>query len=219
MFRQIFTTGLFLASTVMATPTLFEFGLNINGETNYGYVNEFGDLTGLEGIKGINAERFDFATGLGTLSVYLNDKTSSCNLLLNMDIDLDNFGFETGIHSGIETEGLAWEIDDYLTGDIYGNFESGLFDNSNALSGSGDIVMGLGWNNIDTKGFAKVDFTVSNELPIDGFYLSQSYGSETVYFSTSNEVPEPGSVTLLLSGLAMFGFLFRKKKSINNVCA
>jgi hypothetical protein len=107
----------------------------------------------------------------------------------------------------------------------YGNFLTGALSNTSALpngNNAGDVAVALGYSfNLSPTETAYLSFSVTDTLPVSGFYLFQTdaYDGTSLYYTSSlsildtgenNPVPEPS--TFLLFGSAMAGLaLYRKK--------
>jgi hypothetical protein len=196
------------ASTVQATPSLFDWGFHIDGLT-YEYSN--GDTIPMAGALD--------PTGLGSLT-WSTTASGTHKFIAFFDHDFDKqtntFFNEYGAAIGSPTANQTWEIDEpgYVFGNIYSNMLAGLLDNTNAVpSGSpDDVSWALGWDFILPAGStAVINLFLSAAEPSSGFYLSHTDpdSRETIYFSgilslrdTPQPVPEPSALLMFASGLA-----------------
>lgn len=214
------TLALGAAPAQATVINLFEYGLHIDG------VNSFA-TDPLPG--GVAAGGFDFASGLGSLSVTVSG-ASDHNVIAYFDHEIDQtvntFFNELGGTGGALGAGQSWEIDEpgFLFGDIYDNWQAGSLDNSNALDiaeNADDVSMALGFDfTLAASQTAVVTFflDVINNAP--AFFLTQFdpdsiaaqlAGPNQLFFWATLEirgdeepptgVPEPGTLLLLAGGL------------------
>jgi len=191
-----------------AEIALFEFGLNLDGTV---YDSLSGPLT-LPGS--VNAAAFDFATGLGTITI-TTTAVGPHNFAVFLDHEIDEtdntFFNEYGAQSGAVPSWLSWEIDEPgwnpPYGDIYANFLAGTPDNTNGVPSSApnDVSMALGWDfTLGAGERGTVRFSVGTTAPTSGFYLAQTDpdSDKTIYLATNlttdtTSFPEPGPLLLL----------------------
>jgi len=226
---QIISSIFCIFSFLHADPIdLFDWAFNVNG-TIY---SKSGDNNILP--SSFDDSRFDWSTGLGTLSINYNPGTVGDQLFLaffdqEISEKSNTFFNEYGIVNGLPDDGnLLWEIDEpgYVYGDIYDNLINGAFDNTNSfLDGMrDDVSWGMGWNfNLEEGEYATIDLILSEEAPEEGFFLTMidPDSGERIYFSTRIRIeggvtplPEPGTFSMVLMGTTFLGFyaLRRRKK-------
>ena len=117
--------------------------------------------------------------------------------------------------------GQSWEIDEpgYVYGDIYDNLLSGILDNTNGVpvGFEDDVSMAMAWDFIlGVNQEAVIEFVLSSSSTSSapsGFYLAQTDpdSSETIYFSSTLEISQPGFVipepsTMILFGVGLLAF-------------
>lgn len=198
---------------------LFDWGLNLDGVTycaaGPGCMVEPalpGDLP--PSVTGV----FDFASGLGTLSIEIGGAGGhSVDLFVDHEIDqaTNTFFNEFGAPTNTAGASQSWEIDEpgFIFGDIFANFLASTFDNTNAVPQGmeNDVSMGLGWDFILGAGdIATIDFVLDLVAPTSGFYLAHTdpLSNATIYFSstlTITGVPEPPVGMLSAIGLLGLG--------------
>jgi PEP-CTERM motif len=204
-----------------ATIHLFDWGFNLDGTTYCGLGPCDSDgISPPGGLPGaIDAGLFDFETGLGTIQVSASGAGSHyLSLFVDHEIDVvENTPFnELGVASGTPAAGQSWEIDEpgYVFGDIFFNFVDGTLDGANGVAGPpfDDVSMALASSFVLAPGeSATVSFLLSQTAPLSGFYLvhfdpeseAAIYFSSNLSVSEAPRVPEPGTLLLLVAGLAL----------------
>lgn len=192
-----------------ANTNLFDWGFNIDSAVSIGYD---GDPV----PNSINSADFDFNTGLGTLSISINDTGAhSFHAFFDHEIDEGTNGFynEIGSTLGNVVTGQSWEIDEpgFISGDIFDNFNSGSLDNSIGVTVVDDVSMSLGWDfALEIGEIATISLLLS-ETDIDsGFRLQHNDpdSQASVFFSSTlniednqQTIPEPSGIWLIGSGL------------------
>ena len=219
--------ALLLSVDATALPFLNDWGVNIDGATTC----ELGpcdvDFAFLGEAEGVDDSGFNYDTGLGLVNVTL-DTQGAHYVALFLDHDMgDSFFDETAATFGAAASGQSWEMDEpgYIGGDIFDNFRNSSLDNSIGpiLDLPDDVSMALGWDfTLGAGETAILQFLVSEgglERALNGVndvdpgselvlvHTDSPQGSgESIFMSSSlsiftAEVPEPGTLLLLFSGL------------------
>ena len=207
------------ASGVRAAPVLFDFALNLDG-----VLTTPGDPL----PAAVDASSFDFATGLGAMSITFAPGAAGdyfVGAFFDHEIDetVNTFFNEFGAVSGTAAAGQSWEIDEpgFAFGDIFTHFLAGALDHTNGVPAGldDDVSLAMGFDvSLAADEFAVIDFLVSETTP-SGFFLSHTdpdsdvtfYLSGTVLSGKGQALPEPGTVVLLGSGLVVLLVLGRKR--------
>ena len=192
--------------------TLYDWGFNIDGSVS-------NKLNGDSVPAAINQAGFNFATGLGTLSLQISGSGNHFfDAFFDHEIDeaINGFTNESGAANGTAAAGQSWEIDEpgWVFGDIYGNFLASGLDNTNAIPAGfeDDVSMALGWDfALGVDQTAIISLVLSDIAPTSGFYLSQTDpdSQSSIYFSSNltisqgqpPTIPEPSVIWLLGMGL------------------
>lgn len=224
------SSNLSIISNANAAPVLFDFGLNVDGMTYCALGPCAVDNVSITGIPGLDSSEFDFATGLGTLTLTLDPGMSGAHnvsLFLDHEIDesVNGFANEFGEVIGSPDSNQRFEIDEpgYLFGNLFNNFLDNSFDNDNGIPSNirDDVAMGLGWQfMLDVNQLARMSFQVSDIMAPSGFHLRHidPDSAETLYFSSTLEfvdtvvpVPEPSTAALWLFGSGLLVLLRRRR--------
>ena len=207
----VFAIGLLLLGLgqhVWAVPSLFNFGINIDGTTTCSSAASCttNSATDLSGVAGVDDTAFDYSLGIGNIIVTTSGVGAhNVDLFLDHDVDPLDFFSEFGTVIGVPVAGQSWEIDEpgfgagrlgtggvSYFGDIFVNFVASTYDNqmffdavdNQSLTPPDDVSMGLGFDFSLLAGqTAVITFGVSQSDP-GGFHLQQtSSSSESIFFS------------------------------------
>lgn len=221
-------TGLLCALVIMTLPAqgaainLFDWGFNIDGTTWCGAGPCDNDSTNQPWSlpPAINVGAFDFTTGLGTVEVTIGGAGAHyVDFFVDHEIDelVNTFFNEFGATTGAADAGQSWEIDEpgFVFGDIFSNLLGSTLDNGNGVPAGSedDVSMAMGWDFSLLDGeTAVMQFLISENAPISGFYLTQTDpdSGASIYFSSSLNVggtviPEPSQ---FLPGIGLLGLLY-----------
>jgi len=180
---------------------------------------------------GGNALPFDFTGGLGLTTSFSSPGSHSVALMMDVEIDeaINTYFNELGLTHGTLAAEQSWQIGDPLvTGGIYDLTAAGALTNSDLNGGlANDVALALGWNfTLGANQIAYLSFSLSDSLPVSGFYLEQydPDSAASLYFSSTlrfedtgngggNPVPEPSTFILLGSALAGFSLYSRRRRN------
>ena len=151
----------------------------------------------------------------------------------SVNTNFNEFGSANNI--GVLASGQSWEIDaPYWTdssggfggGDVYANFTHNTLDKLIQNTDDGDVSMAMGWGFTLNEGEkATITLSLVDVLPepFSSFYLEHYEpvdlnSKESVFFYgdliiTSSQIPEPGPLFLMGTGLLLFCGLTRKKEN------
>ena len=218
--------SLFLASTASATPVLYDWSANINGATF--------NPPALPGS--VDSTGFDFATGLGTMTMTFAAGTHYGGVYLNIYFDSglgfvsDAYGAVGGAASSLESYQLA----DPNLGQLWLNFVNNALDGTNTVSTYSppgpppgaccDVGLALIRRvTVNAGNTGSLTFVIGTSQPSSGFFLMETShdSGETVYLSesfTQSEgpqpaIPEPATWLLMSSGVVLLALSRRKKQS------
>jgi hypothetical protein len=206
------------AQAAWAVPTLFDFGINIDGTTTCGDIFrpcDTANVPDLSGVAGVDDSAFDYLTGLGDIIVTVGGVGAhNVDLFLDHDID-DSFNgyFNEDISfTGALNPGQTAEADEpgfgslqdgdagtQYFGDIFDNFLASTYDNlmffdsvdSQFLTPPDDVAMGIGFDFTLAAGeTAVVTFTTSLADPGGSFVFEQidPDSNESVFFTASIDI-------------------------------
>ena len=216
--RVLVFAAVLWATSVNALPTVFEYGVNVDGDAAL-----LKSPSGTDPLPaGANISGYNETTGLGSILVEISS-VGAHNVDAYFDYEfIDGGGFffdELGSTFGTPAAGQSWEIDEpgFVFGDIFDHWEASALDDANALLGiPEDVSLGLGWDfNVALDEIASLLFSVSFVAPTSGFYIVQNdpQSDETIYFSSSltirqippNPVSLPSTFFLMLVAAGLGG--------------
>jgi hypothetical protein len=210
----------FIVPSAWATPTLWDYGFNVNGAIYFtgdplpGYVNTSG---------------FDFNTGLGSLTFTVTG-AGNHNILAYFDLEgaFPDYPVtkDLGQPMGTKPAWLSWEIGSpQFDSTLFNNvFFTGILNNlvdfDEGAGAHEDIAMALGATfTLNPGDKATVTFNITTTAPGSGFYLEQTAPDGTKIYLTANlniqnegAVPEPTTIALVGSGLAGLAARYRRKR-------
>lgn len=190
------------------TFSLNAWGFNVNG-THYDSEPGSPALP-----SNFDTSGFDFATGLGTITMTFG-APGSYTVLSFFDLDGLPWDNDLGEKTGTPPPEVSWEIGQ--PGVIVNDFWFGPLLNQNLIGGNHrDVALAFGLNFNVVSENAVAHLSLSPNVPL-GFYLNQTgsqgeqaYLTGNVEFGTA-PVPEPGTLILLGSGLFSLAGLRRRQ--------
>lgn len=229
--------GLAGAHADAALVDLFDWAFNIDGVV-YSAPDVYSPPDSGQLPGSINTSLFNFSNGygsgggLGQITITLTG-AGSHSVIAFFDHEIDEsentYYNEFGMVVGAPAAGQSWEIDEpgFAFGDIYANVVAGTLDNANGVPASApdDVSMAMGWNfSLAANETGTITLVLLDRAPVGGFYLFHTdpianSGGETIYYASSLEVggegqqvPEPGTMLLVGTGLAGLAGLTRRMK-------
>lgn len=227
--------GLTGAHADAALLDLFDWTFNIDG-TVYSAPDVYSPPDPGQLPASINTSLFNFSTGglpgsgggLGQITITVTGAGSHSVIAFfdhEIDESVNTYFNEFGTAVGTPDTGQSWEIDEpgYVFGDIYTNVLAGTLDNTNGVpaGGENDVSMALGWDfSLAATESGRVTLLLSEAVPQAALYLSQTdpdsdysiYYSSSLGIRSSEEVPEPGTMLLVATGLVGLAGLRRRMK-------
>jgi hypothetical protein len=209
-----------------ATYCLATWGFNFNGTVQAG---NWPDHPGAPPAGwSANYSGFNFTTGLGKIDFTFSGGPGSYNFLAFFDHDIGPWPLDSnsGRAFGTMKPGQSWQLGDpgYNGGDTYARFVANTLINGNEIEPGeyGDVSAALGWAFLLGQGeSADITLMASLVAPSSGFYLQEfdAVTGSTLYIWEdlsihASEVPEPGSLALLATGLLGLMFVMRRLSSI-----
>jgi hypothetical protein len=197
---SFFETGLGTVSMTFASSALTDYNVAMffdheNDELTNTYFNEYGLMSGVLADPRLFYEIDE--PGFGTADSYRNSP-DDYNYIGDIYDNFSDFS-NRGLDNTIFFDGYT---DTYLS-----DFETPISD---------DVSMAMGWKfSLSDNETAVLEFTVTNSVPLSGFYLTQLDRNSLksgIYLQShlnvsSVNVPEPGMMSSIGIGMAMLCFL------------
>jgi len=205
-----------------STVGLADWCFNIDGNWNSlaGACNGGGDAFGANSTFDTTLE--PGTNHLGSAQFWLGVGQSAV-AYMDYDLDFQTYGSfqDFGATHGTLPPGVAWEMEDPNTSNIFNDFASNSLTNTDTVATPGgppnpccDVAWAIGLRN-PLPIPVTITFTVSATAPPAGFYLQQKNldVGDSIYLSeTFTPVPEPSTATLLpfaLAGLVLAALTLR----------
>jgi hypothetical protein len=201
------------------TIQLYNWGFNVDG-TLIDKANTPGPLP-----PSVNGVGFNFATGLGTLTVTAAGAgMHSIDIFFDHDMNPPQFAADHSAAVGAPAAGESWEIGTGAKGgetQLFLAFTANNYDDVNHSPGPDDVAMGLAFTFTNTPAgpLGIVTVNVGTTAPSSGFYLHQfnttaGTSPTDIYFSATlanSATPEPATWLLFLAPLS--GLIWRLRKA------